>query len=44
MGHDNSVRHEILLLAMRGSCPIDCAKLIDSVVLIERTEHSVKPF
>ena len=43
MGHYNSVRHEILLLATRGSCPIDCAKLIDSVVSIERTEHSVKP-
>ncbi len=43
MGHYNSVRHEFLLLATRGSCPIDSDKLINSVVSIERTSHSRKP-
>ena len=43
MGHYNSVRHEILLLATRGSCPIDSGKLIDSVQNIEREQHSQKP-
>ena len=43
MGHYNSVRHEFLLVAVRGSCPPDTPKLFDSVVVEERTEHSTKP-
>jgi N6-adenosine-specific RNA methylase IME4 len=43
MGHYNSVRHEILLICVRGSCPPDEQKLFDSVQSIERTEHSRKP-
>ena len=43
MGHYNSVRHEFLLIATRGSCTPDVKRLFDSVVSIERTEHSRKP-
>ena len=43
MGHYNSVRHEFLLIAVRGSCTPDKKKLFDSVVSIKRTEHSRKP-
>ncbi len=43
MGHYNSVRHEFLLVCTRGSCTPDNPKLYDSVLSIERTEHSVKP-
>ncbi len=43
MGHYNSVRHELLLICTRGSCLPDSSELIDSVQVIERTEHSVKP-
>lgn len=43
MGHYNSVRHELLLIATKGSCTPDVPKLFDSVVSIERTEHSRKP-
>ena len=43
MGHYNSVRHEFLLIATKGSCTPDVKKLFDSVVSIERTEHSRKP-
>ena len=43
MGHYNSVRHEFLLISTKGSCTPDVPKLLDSVVSIERTEHSVKP-
>lgn len=43
MGHYNSVRHEFLLIAVKGSCTPDVKKLYDSVVSIERTEHSRKP-
>ena len=43
MGHYNSVRHEFLLIATRGSCTPDVAKLYDSVVSVERAEHSRKP-
>ena len=43
MGHYNSVRHELLLIATRGSCTPDVPKLMDSVVSIERTDHSRKP-
>lgn len=43
MGHYNSVRHEFLLIATRGSCTPDVPRLLDSVVSIKRTEHSRKP-
>jgi N6-adenosine-specific RNA methylase IME4 len=43
MGHYNSVRHELLLLATKGNCPPDTHKLFDSVMSIERTRHSEKP-
>ena len=43
MGHYNSVRHEFLLVCVRGSCQPDIPKLFDSVQVCERTEHSVKP-
>lgn len=43
MGHYNSVRHEFLLICTKGSCTPDIPKLYDSVVSIERTEHSRKP-
>ena len=43
MGHYNSVRHEFLLIATRGSCTPDVPRLLDSVISIERTEHSRKP-
>jgi N6-adenosine-specific RNA methylase IME4 len=43
MGHYNSVRHEFLLIATKGSCTPDVKKLYDSVVSIKRTEHSRKP-
>jgi len=43
-GHYNSVRHEFLLVATRGSCTPDTPKLFDSVQVIERTDrHSEKP-
>jgi N6-adenosine-specific RNA methylase IME4 len=43
MGHYNSVRHELLLVCVRGSCQPDERKLFDSVVSEERTNHSQKP-
>ena len=43
MGHYNSVRHEFLLICTKGSCTPDVKKLYDSVVSVERTEHSRKP-
>lgn len=43
MGHYNSVRHEFLLIATKGSCTPDNKKLYDSVQSIERTRHSAKP-
>ena len=43
MGHYNSVRHEFLLIAVRGSCQPDNLKLFDSVQTVERTDHSAKP-
>ena len=43
MGHYNSVRHELLLICTKGSCTPEIKKLFDSVVSIERTEHSKKP-
>lgn len=43
MGHYNSVRHELLLVGVRGSCQPDVRKLFDSVQSVERTAHSAKP-
>ena len=44
MGHYNSVRHEFLLVATRGTCLPDESKLFNSVQRIERTKkHSEKP-
>ncbi len=43
MGHYNSVRHEFLLVCTRGNCTPDVKRLFDSVIPIERTEHSKKP-
>lgn len=43
MGFYNSVRHEHLLIATKGSCTPDEKKLFDSVQLIKRTKHSKKP-
>jgi N6-adenosine-specific RNA methylase IME4 len=43
-GFYNSVRHELLLVCTRGSCLPDTARLLDSVVELERsTKHSEKP-
>ena len=44
MGHYNSVRHELLLVAGRGASVPDERRLFDSVVVEERSsEHSEKP-
>jgi len=43
MGHYSSVRHELLLLCIKGTYPIQNIKLYDSVYSEERTEHSKKP-
>ena len=43
MGHYSSVRHELLLLCIKGSYPIQNKKLYDSVYSEERTKHSKKP-
>ena len=43
MGNYNSVRHEFLLISVRGSCVPDVPRRFDSVVSIPRTEHSRKP-
>jgi len=43
MGHYNSVRHEFLLICVKGSAQPDVKKLFDSVVSIERGQHSEKP-
>lgn len=42
-GHYNSVRHELLLVCARGSCTPEIPDLHDSVISIERGEHSEKP-
>lgn len=42
-GYYNSVRHEFLLVAGRGRSTPDVKTLYDSVLSIERTEHSAKP-
>lgn len=43
VGYYVSVRHEFLLICTRGSCTPDVPELADSVVTIERGEHSEKP-
>jgi len=44
MGHYNSIRHELLLLCLKGSFPPESNELHDSVIEIDRTEtHSEKP-
>jgi N6-adenosine-specific RNA methylase IME4 len=43
MGHYSSVRHEMLLLCIRGSYPKESSNLRDSVFTEERTQHSKKP-
>lgn len=44
MGHYNSVRHEFLLIATKGSCTPDNKTLYDSVQAVERNDnHSEKP-
>jgi N6-adenosine-specific RNA methylase IME4 len=43
MGHYSSVRHELLLLCIKGSYPLQNIKLYDSVYSEERSEHSKKP-
>jgi len=42
VGHYVSVRHELLLIATKGQPP-KVPKLVDSVYVEERTEHSRKP-
>lgn len=43
-GHYNSVRHEFLLVCVRGSCTPDDKTLYDSVLTIQRSDkHSEKP-
>ena len=43
-GHYVSVRHEFLLICVRGSCTPDTNKLLPSVVTIKRSKiHSQKP-
>ena len=43
MGNYNSVRHEFLMICVKGSCVPDIPRRFDSVVSIPRTEHSRKP-
>lgn len=43
MGHYNSVRHELLLICVKGSFTPINKKLFDSVVSVEKTVHSRKP-
>ncbi len=43
VGYYVSVRHEFLLICTKGSCLPDSNNLMDSVVSVERTEHSKKP-
>jgi len=43
MGHYSSVRSELVLLGIKGSCPLDNKQLFDNVFSIEREKHSAKP-
>lgn len=42
-GHYNDVRHELLLIATRGSCVPNVDALDPSVIAEKRTKHSKKP-
>jgi len=42
-GFYNSVRHEFLLVATKGSCTPDAEHLVNSIQTIEKTKHSAKP-
>jgi len=42
-GHYNDVRHELLLVATRGSCVPDVETLDPSIIAEKRTQHSRKP-
>lgn len=42
-GHYNDVRHELLLIALRGSFQPRCESLRGSIVTFEKTRHSRKP-
>jgi N6-adenosine-specific RNA methylase IME4 len=42
-GHYNDVRHELLLVATRGSCVPDVQTLDPSIIAEKRTQHSRKP-
>lgn len=37
------MRHELLLVCVKGACKPDIPKLVDSVQSIERKKHSQKP-
>jgi len=43
VGHYNSVRHEFLIIAIKGSYPLHHKKLYPSIQSIKRTKHSAKP-
>ncbi len=43
VGHYTFVNHELLMIAIKGSCPLEYNKLFDSVYVEEKTGHSVKP-
>lgn len=42
-GHYNDVHHELLLIAVRGSCTPDRAELFPSVISEPKGKHSAKP-
>lgn len=42
-GHYNDVKHELLLVAIRGSCQPECDKIPPSVISEKKTRHSAKP-
>jgi N6-adenosine-specific RNA methylase IME4 len=42
-GHYSGVRHELVLVAVKGSCQPDISLQPDSVFSIKKTEHSAKP-
>ena len=42
-GHYSGVRHELVLVAVRGSCQPDISLQPDSVFSIKKTDHSAKP-
>ncbi len=42
-GHYNDVRHELLLVAIKGKCQPQCDSLPPSVISEKKTKHSAKP-